>query len=132
MPIALDNSETVDVVLTLDKNKTPQPSFTSKYMTCREKMKYNKLILQARDEKDDEKIAELLIKAFAIPLVGWKNINKDFSIENIQDVLTTGEMWDLTYEISHTVMMDELTKKNLALQSQSNGEKDVATPPVSA
>jgi hypothetical protein len=122
MPIALDPNETYEVKLLMGS-----ATFMCKYMTCRDTLKYKKLLQQAIEEKDDEKSYEILIQALGISIISWKNIDKEFNLVNLLDILTPAEAWELAHEVIAKGTASELDKKKLLWASQSNGETVVST-----
>jgi hypothetical protein len=125
MPIALDSNETVDVVLKLEEHlpEGQRPSFTCRYMTCRQTIQYQKALEKAYEEKDDAKASALLDDALLIAVVGWKNIAVAFSKDTFDDVLTPAEKWELASKIPASVRLTELDKKKLLWQQQSVAAK---------
>jgi hypothetical protein len=127
MPIALDPSQTVDVVLVLDSEKPePRPTFVCRHLTCRDAIEVGRLTAEAY-EKDrggdvNVDINDLLNRVLAIQLVTWRNIDKPFAVGSFDDVLSPMEKWELIGRATELVKIDFLLKKKSLLRRRSATE----------
>jgi hypothetical protein len=117
MPIALDG-DTVEVYLSGDEAKPVEtrPAFVCRYLTCRQVLAYEKALKAAHEEKDQEKINDLLNKALGIIIVSQKNMTGD-----LDDLLSVQEKWELAYRAPDAVQLSELDKKKSLSRSESSG-----------
>lgn len=127
MPIASDPDKTVPFSLKNDRNKPEEsrPTFLCKFLTSRERRAITDLTNKAYEEKDDTKAAELMNKATAVGVIGWKNFGLPFSIDAIQDVLTDLERWELLREYPYAVSLSEIDlgkSASPALSAQENAK----------
>lgn len=130
--IALDPNETCELTLALDTVKVVKPTFILRYPTCRETFAYAAKLKLAQEEADDEKAFAFLCEAFSLVVVGWKNVDKPFSLDAIADILTPTEAWELALRIPDVIVFSESEKKKSFLRSQSDTAKDASTTPAPA
>ncbi len=120
MSIAFDPNETAEVYLAIDEDKPPEvrATFLCRFLTCREMRQYSKLVNEAYAITNDlDKEDELVTKALALVLTGWRNIvnrageTVAFSLDAIDDVMTVREKWNLLRRIPNAISLSESSKK---------------------
>jgi hypothetical protein len=122
--IALDPDETAEIVLKLPWRKPAgeRPTFIAHFMTSRELSRYLKLIEQARaiPREEMEKEDPLLVEAFRLALVGWRNVvdrdRKDVAftaidVGRLPELLTYRQKWALANAIPDELDLAEKEKK---------------------
>lgn len=123
MPIALDPEARAEIVLPNDAKKPPEarPVFLARFLTCRQTLKYEQLLTEAREAKDQTTANGKLTEALTIAIVGWRNmVGLDgnpiaFGAAELDDMLTVHEKWKLVYEVMARTQLseDERGKSNL-------------------
>lgn len=131
MLIAMDPSETVDVVLSGYEKLDKPPTFVCRMPTARERTKMNRLVQQALEHEtagEPEKTDEDLAGFFALALVTWKNVqDRDgkevpFDPTKLGDLLTWHELWELRGLCWNHTHLSELAKKKSAVPPTSGAE----------
>lgn len=134
MPLALSPKMTVDVCLETDKAKpeTERPVFVFRFLTCRQVLELADLIEAAEKAEGRHVVNDALTKALAVGLVDWRGIEKPFSLNEIDGVLTPSEKWELAYKSIREIQMKESDLKKSASQSGSNTAMSTGTPAANA
>lgn len=141
--IAMDPSETVDIVLPAYSKSTQAPTFVARQLTARERTKISRLVTEALEHEkanEPEKTDAALTAVFSLELVSWKNVfDRDgkevpFDPARLGDLLTWEEMWELHGAAWRETKFSEAAKKKLDVQSAASGPADAAksAPPESA
>ena len=132
MPIALDPDQTFEVVLKTDQSKPPEsrPTFVFRYLTERALRKARKFGAdkEAHDRMAFDEIIDGLKAEINNHLATWRNLTPDERpIEDIGDVCTIQELWQLYYAMLAGGSLDVESKKNSDMPSPDSGEKSVET-----
>lgn len=150
MSIALDPNETAPVYLDYDADKPEEsrPTFTYRFLNCRETMFMESLRRSVHQTKDAEAQNSLLNRAISVGLVGWRNIiDRDgkpvpfttepapagelptVRIPALDDILTALEKVELVYRCIDELQIAELAKKKAksALRAASAGDSSART-----
>lgn len=101
MPLITRPTQTIKIVLPEDVGKEPEPAFFYKPLTYRqatEILEYQNNIRQATDDKILSLVGDNHTKLFKMlteNLVGWENIPKDYNSENLIDIISLKEAFEL-------------------------------------
>lgn len=136
MPIAFDPEQRAEFVLSSDKDRPEGQRITwiAKFLTVRQAMRVRELTRRVSEAKTDDEISAAIREGLGVGIVGWRGARGEdgkelpFSIDAIDDVLTTHEKWLLLVEYPGAVMNVEFElKKASASQPPSGGEPSAKT-----
>lgn len=130
--LAADPNQTVDVQLDAHAHMPAEarPTFTYRYLTCRQLAECRDVLKRAAAESDDAASNALLTQAIGVGLVRWKNVvaPDGATVEYQGDAAALDaaaiprEKWLLAYAVLATVTLATPSKKNLELPSVSPRE----------
>lgn len=152
MPIAVDPQQTADFALAIDAGlpDAERPTFTTRFLTCREVLKVDRLIDEAAKLlRDAEAENALLNRILAISATGWRNItDRDknpvaFKVETVEvnsvtertinvldDVLTPTEKWELVTGLLRAVRLQEDDRKKSASEQATASAQSARPAPA--
>lgn len=109
MPIAIDPNTTFWLTLDSDaaKPEAERPSFNFAFLTAREWI----ALAEVNDSIEDKKVTAAqmvrnLDKMLAAKLKGWRNITPGYSGDNLMDVATPAEIYELADKLMHRTRLD--------------------------
>lgn len=122
MPIAFDPQATTEICLEADKARPldQRALFLCRFLTAKEFRRVRHFIVNAENAKTDELVIENLLLALAVGIISWKVGEKTGTVDQIEEILTPAEMWDLVYEYRSAISINEVDLKKSALQRLSN------------
>lgn len=137
MPIAIDPSSRIPVVLESDEGKENPPTFYVRPLTMRETRNADTLDQRMREANagDGDPYA-VLVAGVRVALVGWANINGldgkpiTFDLEKIEDVLTIEECFELMRKIVRAGSLSKEDKKKSESQPLSAADNSANTVPA--
>ena len=126
MPIAMDPTETFDVILKVDRGKDPPPTFRFRYGSVREWKDLQVLTADLDVEKVEGagRLLDSVADAVAARMVGWEGITDRTGevvefVDDVEalgsvleDVVTAEELWELYWAV--------LGKKDVAPEELGN------------
>lgn len=95
MPKLLDPDCTFEAVLQDDKGKDNPPAFVFKALSVR---RFNAIVdaYESIDEVESESgKMKIIVNALRDGLVDWKNMGREFNVDDLDDILTIGEAVEL-------------------------------------
>ena len=130
--IALDTGQAADVWLESDAEKPleTRPTFVTRYLTARQWIKVSQLLNKAQATEDNEEGVATLIAALKLALVDWRNVPGEFDVDQLPDLLTFYELWDLVYAMLRAQQPGTDDRKNSGSRSGSNSEPPAETVPA--
>jgi hypothetical protein len=114
MPILLEPGQTFSVWLDSDKDKpeASRPMFLAKAQSMRHQRKLLAVIdMIFADGVTVNEVFDSTIEHLFLSLAGWKNIDREFSKDSIEDLLTFEECRELLRKIAHNQRMSGNEKK---------------------
>jgi len=115
MPICLEPDCSFLVSLDCDKDKPVEirPAFIVKTQSMRGQREILNTIdrLKQDDSTTIDEIFDATLKQLQRVVIGWKNIDKQFSAEALEELLTFGESRELLSKVAYNQRMDIDEKK---------------------
>ena len=115
MPILLEPDCTFCVSLDIDKDKPVEtrPAFIAKAQSMRGQRSVLEVIDCLREDGATiDSIFDRTLAKLKQVIIGWKNIDKPFSADVLDDVLTFGEARELLSKVAYNQRMDADEKKD--------------------
>jgi hypothetical protein len=122
MPLSLDPDRTAAYSLASDTDKpeATRPAFICRFMTRRQHQKHREIMERAASESDDSRVFALIMEAIGIGVIDWRNFDKPFSRETIEDVLSDRELWELAWNYPIAVKLGEQSLGELRSRSRTS------------
>lgn len=136
MPIAIDPSSRLPIVLESDEGKENPPTFYVRPLTMRETRYADTIDQRMRDALSGGDPYAVLIDGIRTALVGWTNITGldgnaiPFDLEKIEDVLTIDECFELMRRLIRAGSLSKEDKKKSESQPSSGAINCASTAPV--
>lgn len=114
MPIFLEPDQSFEVCLDVDKSK---PVETRPVFVClSQSMRGQRSILQAVDMLDEkhsiDQIFDATISELKRVVVGWRNVDRPFAVDELDNLLTYREARELLIKVAYNQRMDTNEKKD--------------------
>jgi hypothetical protein len=114
MPIFLEPDQTFEVCLDADQSK---PVETRPVFVClSQSMRGQRSILQAVDLLDEkhsiDEIFDATISELKRVVVGWRNVERPFVVDDLDNLLTYREARELLIKVAYNQRMDTNEKKD--------------------
>lgn len=122
-----NSGRTADFILESDKAKDPatRPTFVFRFLASRDTRKAKALTIEAATgAKTDEDVEGLLKQAVALGLIGWRNIDEPFSIDNLASILSDDELWEMA-----TLFPVRLYEAEIETKRAERKEREAASVP---
>ena len=133
MTLATDPEQVCKIVLAADEGKPePRPTFLYHYLTAREMRKHRSFcreLMAAEDEADmptdteDEIFGHLRSK-----LIGWENMGREFNPDELDDVITLVEAFELLFRLAGQKPEAVDIKKYKSLSDSSTDDTAKSAP----
>jgi len=114
MPIFLEPDQSFEVCLDVDQSK---PVETRPVFVClSQSMRGQRSILQAVDMLDEkhsiDQIFDATISELKRVVVGWRNVDRPFAVDDLDNLLTYREARELLIKVAYNQRMDTNEKKD--------------------
>ena len=114
MPIFLEPDQSFEVCLDVDQSK---PVETRPVFVClSQSMRGQRSILQAVDMLDEkhsiDQIFDATISELKRVVVGWRNVDRPFAVDELDNLLTYREARELLIKVAYNQRMDTNEKKD--------------------
>jgi hypothetical protein len=114
MPIFLEPDQTFEVCLDADNSKPIETRLS--FVCLSQSMRGQRSILQAVDLLDEkhsiDEIFDATVSELKRVVVGWKNADRSFVVDDLDNLLTYREARELLIKVAYNQRMDTSEKKD--------------------
>lgn len=128
MPRKLEAGGKYEYVLKSDRESVdPKPTFFLKILSARENDALQTLTEAYRSTTIQSERSEAIRGALAIAVLGWRDMGgNEFSIDELENLLTRRECWELVADVTLEASMTHDERKKLESPAKSETETSVA------
>jgi hypothetical protein len=119
MPRKLESGGTYQYCLKSDRENHPEQTFDLLILSSREDDRLRELSNAWRQATDNATKATLMTEMLTLAVKGWRNMQREFSIGALEELLTKPEQWELLADVTLEAAMSPDERKKFELRQQS-------------